>query len=556
MKFLNKLAFAALLLIPASADSQYLSPGPGSSLGTSISCSPSLATSGNGIAPATQAKRVVTNENINYSPSATPITILNVSSGGPGCVEEVLIAFFTTNANTMLDALFQVSIDGEGSPSVSTDLAGLGASSLAGTTGNGKWSVGHLSYERTTSGSIFGINVLFKYPIPFHSSISITLTVPAAESAGVDLWTNATYRLGVSVPWKLKSTNSTITSALNTTGTLSPGRIMSDCAITGGTTSLTCTNGNFSNTDVGRFITLLGGGDGSGGINTYTYLSAVGSGSTATVHTAPVNTITATGGTTCNAVLTNKFANTTGTADGAITGGGTTFTSASASFVTTPISDVGSMIAIAGAGAGGGTYYGKITAVQSGTSVAVSPAVTTTVSGANYSYGKDFQSSGYNQLLNVSGSGLLAYSNMSIVGVGTSYGSSTIAADLTFNENNIVAYIDQATSGQVPYLFGYGPSGNAPQYDTSGKEEWFGSGFYFGSTPSNPWQQNSWMMVSTLNVGTVSYQVVSRDFLESDGGIPFNSSVLVREERGPRTQPGQSCTTAYYAWTTLYYAPN
>lgn len=65
--------------------------------------------------------------------------------------------------------------------------------------------------------------------------------------------------------------------------------------------------------------------------------------------------------------------------DAVTTAGGSTVTSATAAFTAT---DVGRTIAVAGAGASGALYLGLITAVNSATSVTVSAATATTVTGA------------------------------------------------------------------------------------------------------------------------------------------------------------------------------
>lgn len=78
--------------------------------------------------------------------------------------------------------------------------------------------------------------------------------------------------------------------------------------------------------------------------------------------------------------------------DAAITAAGTTLTSATAAFTST---DKDALVKIAGAGAGGAALYARIVSVTSGTTVEVTPAAGTTVTGAALDlYGSDWGEAG------------------------------------------------------------------------------------------------------------------------------------------------------------------
>lgn len=153
-------------------------------------------------------------------------------------------------------------------------------------------------------------------------------------------------------------------------------RVVTDGAITTGTAAFTSATAAFTANDVGKPITVAGAGAAGAALTTtisaYTSATAV--------------TLSANAGTTVTGATTGYGFNQNGKTvlDGAITSGAATLTSASATFTA---SDVGKFVAIAGAGAAGGLFTGRITAFTNSTTVTVSANAGTTVSGASVTYG-------------------------------------------------------------------------------------------------------------------------------------------------------------------------
>lgn len=111
--------------------------------------------------------------------------------------------------------------------------------------------------------------------------------------------------------------------------------------------------------------------------------------------------------------------------------------------------------------------------------------------------------------------------------------------DQTFLENNAVMYLD----GLAPGV------GVFPQYNTSGTEDYFKSGFYWVSGTSS----NNWTALTSKGTGNITAAI---DFLELCGGVRFNDGILMRLETGQAASPGVPDTNADFAWFVGYYIPN
>lgn len=149
---------------------------------------------------------VVDNENKPLAPDAS-IDILNISPGTPGVVTSIWTTI--SSLNPSMDDILSVYVDGEGTPSVTTDLGSLGSINA--------WKAGfsfrahtpHLTIDYNAQAPAFSYN--FKFPIPFKSSIHITLT---GKGTAANVYTSATYSLGQTIPWKMMSAGLTYANRL------------------------------------------------------------------------------------------------------------------------------------------------------------------------------------------------------------------------------------------------------------------------------------------------------------------------------------------------------
>ncbi|MBV5268988.1 MAG: DUF2961 domain-containing protein [Afipia sp.] len=128
------------------------------------------------------------------------VDLLNIAPGIPGYVDHLWWVIQDVGAGR--DGILNIYVDGEMTPSVTTDVgAFLGH---AASTAPAKFNMKNLSFE--TGGTAFP-TVVFRYPIPFKSSIRITYTAPAYQATAI--WSIASYRTGVSQPYKLRSSGRT-----------------------------------------------------------------------------------------------------------------------------------------------------------------------------------------------------------------------------------------------------------------------------------------------------------------------------------------------------------
>lgn len=119
--------------------------------------------------------------------------ILNISPGTPGYVAAMRIALF--DFTSVINSVIKVYVDGEGTPSINCDTGTLLAANVGG---NGCFSVKHLAFTYVAAHcGVFN----FMFPIPFKSSIRITLTVSNTCTASP----TTIYYTGVTIPYKLIS---------------------------------------------------------------------------------------------------------------------------------------------------------------------------------------------------------------------------------------------------------------------------------------------------------------------------------------------------------------
>ncbi|MBV9655820.1 MAG: DUF2961 domain-containing protein [Acetobacteraceae bacterium] len=123
--------------------------------------------------------------------------LLNLAPGKPGYVDSLWMA--GSGQDNFYDAMLNVFVDGERTPSISTDIGDLCL--LAFTQGSiAHYSTSHLVAESVGSN---GGDCVLKYPIPYRRAVHITLT--NVDPGSLRLWSQARYYSDVSVPYKLWS---------------------------------------------------------------------------------------------------------------------------------------------------------------------------------------------------------------------------------------------------------------------------------------------------------------------------------------------------------------
>lgn len=119
--------------------------------------------------------------------------ILNISPGAPGYVASIRCAIF--DFTSVVNSVIKVYIDGEGSPSINCDTGTLLSANVGA---SGCYSIKHHAFTYVASHcGVFN----FMYPIPYKSSIRITLTVSNTCTASPTI----IYYNGVQIPYKLIS---------------------------------------------------------------------------------------------------------------------------------------------------------------------------------------------------------------------------------------------------------------------------------------------------------------------------------------------------------------
>lgn len=126
-------------------------------------------------------------KNLTISPGAT-VTILNTTAG-PGYVSE--LAVFSTQYNTQIT----ITVDGESTPSIQCKIAELMGDAYLDTQPvfNGNWIT-------TGNNGANQMGGLFRLPIPFGSSIVVTLTNNSGTTANTAEY--AVYQTGVANTWQ------------------------------------------------------------------------------------------------------------------------------------------------------------------------------------------------------------------------------------------------------------------------------------------------------------------------------------------------------------------
>lgn len=181
------------------------------------------------------------------------VDILNISPGVPGYVDYIHwdIQFAVGGIQTTNNSLLRVFVDGETTPSIVTDMAGLLSNVGAAA---GKWSIKRLTFENVvaTGSTAGGASWTWRYPIPFKSSIHIQLVVSA--DGPINFWSDVGYRIGINhLGYKLFSSNQTI--AFGIANGISPGTVLTDGAMTNGSATITSASSTFTAGIVGqRFV--------------------------------------------------------------------------------------------------------------------------------------------------------------------------------------------------------------------------------------------------------------------------------------------------------------
>lgn len=138
-------------------------------------------------------------ENVAFAVGETKTLIDTTGTPGPGVVTEL---FMIANAAYALrDYVIKVYVDGESTPSISHELHGFGTlyqQQFTGPLFNRR--IRHSKYGQQAAQSS---SMVVKYPIPYKTSIKITLTGVAGPAT--QFWSSVTYQDGLSVPWKAKA---------------------------------------------------------------------------------------------------------------------------------------------------------------------------------------------------------------------------------------------------------------------------------------------------------------------------------------------------------------
>jgi len=134
--------------------------------------------------------------------SGSTLTILNISPGVPGYVDHIWMTGLA--ANNMKDGILKVYVDGESTPSITTDMNGLGGAFMTVT--NTINAMKHLGVQFSTAAS--APSWTFTYPIPYKSSVTITFT--NIDTGTLTYYSDIHYVNGVNVPYKLWSSGVTI----------------------------------------------------------------------------------------------------------------------------------------------------------------------------------------------------------------------------------------------------------------------------------------------------------------------------------------------------------
>ncbi len=156
----------------------------------------SLPTGSAGGSIATVKNELVTVE------SGSSLDLIRIANGKPGYVGSLWIA--GSGQDNFQDAVLEVFVDGERTPSISADIGDLCL--LAFTQGTTeRYGTAHLMAE---SVGTRGADCVLKYPIPYRRAIRVTLT--NADPGELRLWSQVRYYSGVRLPYKLRSSAITV----------------------------------------------------------------------------------------------------------------------------------------------------------------------------------------------------------------------------------------------------------------------------------------------------------------------------------------------------------
>ena len=195
--------------------------------------------------------------------------------------------------------------------------------------------------------------------------------------------------------------------------------------------------------------------------------------------------------------------------DGAISASSTTFTSQSATFTS---SDVGKAVAVVGAGSSSGVLTAGITKYLSAHSVTLSAAASTTVSGAQYTYGTDNTPAFVNsmsQAMNSGGGANLAGNPRPIGTVNVPPGAYLIVGPVG-GTLNVPNFVRLHGSLEVPSQLSGKLDGTAPSPGDGGPTLGFVEGFGKATAPS----------YVTLNSNSEIDGVTIVDALQTSGSAP------------------------------------
>jgi len=134
-------------------------------------------------------------ENIPVSAGGT-LTLANIS--GSGVVTTLWVALEGTYRK---DAVINIYVDGEATPSIRFDLGSTGLFYAT----QGRWSTLHSAIDEYSANN--DSSIVFHYPIPYSSSIKIDIVAPS--SGGFNTYAQVFYTSEVTYNWRLKSASKT-----------------------------------------------------------------------------------------------------------------------------------------------------------------------------------------------------------------------------------------------------------------------------------------------------------------------------------------------------------
>jgi hypothetical protein len=129
-------------------------------------------------------------------PAGKTLTLANIS--GSGVVTTLWVA---SSGDYGKDAVINIYVDGEATPSITFDLNTVGGFYVQ----QGRFSTLHSEVEVYWSSNF--ISFVFHYPIPYSSSIKIDLVAPSNKE--LTIWAQVFYTADITYNWRLKSASKT-----------------------------------------------------------------------------------------------------------------------------------------------------------------------------------------------------------------------------------------------------------------------------------------------------------------------------------------------------------